>query len=303
MEMTKIKKRKRHRMKGDRTMQVVSTLFLLLILFIVGYPVVYVISASFSSAEALSTGRVLLWPIDANLQGYQFVLKYKNVWRGFRNSILYTMAGVSLTMFLQICAAYPLSKPTYQGRKLITKLYILSMMLNVGLIPNFLLKNSLGLVGSPAAVILTGSMGVTSVIILRTAFSSIPQEMFDVAKVDGASDIRCLWSVALPLSKATLSTLLLFSIAGNWNEYFHSLIYLKDSNLWPLQLVLRGILTGAQQLEAAQVSSTEMVAMAQTNAEQIRYVLIIVATVPVLAAYGLLQRNFKKGMMVGSVKG
>jgi len=206
-------------------------------------------------------------------------------------------------MLLQICAAYPLSRPSYQGRKLMTKLYVFSMMVNAGLIPNFLLKNSLGLVGSPAAVILTGSMGVSSVIILRTAFSSIPQELFDVAKVDGAGDIRCLWSVALPLSKATLSTLLLFSIAGNWNEYFHSLIYLKNSNLWPLQLVLRGILTGAQQLEASQVGSSEMVAMAQTNAEQIRYVLIIVATVPMLAAYGLLQKNFKKGMMVGSVKG
>lgn len=290
-------------MKGDRTMQVITTVFLLLVLFIVGYPVLYVISASFSSAEALSTGRVLLWPVDMNLEGYRFVLKYKTVWTGFRNSIIYTVIGVSLTMLLQICAAYPLSRPNYQGRKLMTKVYILTMLVNAGLIPNFLLRNSMGLVGSPAAVILTGSMGVSSMIILRTAFTSVPQEMFDAAKVDGASDFRCLWSVALPLSKATLSTLLLFSISGNWNEYFNSMIYLRDNNLWPLQLVLRGILTGAQAMEAAQMSSSEMAAMAQTNAEQIRYVLIIIATVPVLIAYGLLQKNFKKGMMVGSVKG
>ncbi len=303
MEAMKRKKKKNHRMKGDRTMQVITTVFLLLVLFIVGYPVLYVISASFSSAEALSTGRVLLWPVDINLEGYRFVLKYKTVWTGFRNSIIYTVIGVSLTMLLQICAAYPLSRPNYQGRKLMTKVYILTMLVNAGLIPNFLLRNSMGLVGSPAAVILTGSMGVSSMIILRTAFTSVPQEMFDAAKVDGASDFRCLWSVALPLSKATLSTLLLFSISGNWNEYFNSMIYLRDNNLWPLQLVLRGILTGAQAMEAAQMSSSEMAAMAQTNAEQIRYVLIIIATVPVLIAYGLLQKNFKKGMMVGSVKG
>lgn len=303
MEAMKRKKKKNHRMKGDRTMQVITTVFLLLVLFIVGYPVLYVISASFSSAEALSTGRVLLWPVDMNLEGYRFVLKYKTVWTGFRNSIIYTVIGVSLTMLLQICAAYPLSRPNYQGRKLMTKVYILTMLVNAGLIPNFLLRNSMGLVGSPAAVILTGSMGVSSMIILRTAFTSVPQEMFDAAKVDGASDFRCLWSVALPLSKATLSTLLLFSISGNWNEYFNSMIYLRDNNLWPLQLVLRGILTGAQAMEAAQMSSSEMAAMAQTNAEQIRYVLIIIATVPVLIAYGLLQKNFKKGMMVGSVKG
>lgn len=302
METMNIKKKKRHKMKGDRTMQVVSTIALILVLIVVGYPVLYVIAASFSSAEALSTGRVLLWPVDVNLEGYRFVFRYSSVWRGFRNSILYTIVGVSLTMFLQICAAYPLSKSTYQGRKFMTKVYLFTMMVNAGLIPNFLLKSSLGLVGSPAAVILTGSVGVSSMIILRTAFSSIPQEMFDAAKIDGANDFQCLWNIGLPLSKATLSTLLLFSITGNWNEYFNSMIYLRDSNLWPLQLVLRGILTGAQELEATQMSSSAMAAIAQTNAEQIRYVLIIVATVPVLVAYGLLQKNFKKGMMVGSVK-
>ena len=289
-------------MKGDRSMQIISTVILLTLLIVVGYPVIYVISASFSSAEALSTGQVLLWPVDFTLEGYHFVMKYRAVWIGFRNSIFYTIAGVSLTMFLTILCAYPLSRPDYQGRKIITVIFLITMMVAAGLIPNFLVRSKLGLVGSPIAVILCGTISVSQMIILRTAFNSIPRDLYEAATIDGANDFQILWHVSVALSKATISVIVLYSMVGNWNEYFNSMIYVRDSELWPLQMVLRNILTGVQSIDTSTVA-TDLRSAARTNAEQIQYALIIIATVPVLLAYALTQKNFKKGVMVGSVKG
>ena len=283
-------------------MQIISTVILLTLLIVVGYPVIYVISASFSSAEALSTGQVLLWPVDFTLEGYHFVMKYRAVWIGFRNSIFYTIAGVSLTMFLTILCAYPLSRPDYQGRKIITVVFLITMMVAAGLIPNFLVRSKLGLVGSPIAVILCGTISVSQMIILRTAFNSIPRDLYEAATIDGANDFQILWHVSVALSKATISVIVLYSMVGNWNEYFNSMIYVRNSELWPLQMVLRNILTGVQSIDTSTVA-TDLRSAARTNAEQIQYALIIIATVPVLLAYALTQKNFKKGVMVGSVKG
>ena len=294
--------KKSHKMKGDRSMQIISTVILLFLLIVVGYPVIYVISASFSSAEALSTGQVLLWPVDFTLEGYHFVMKYRTVWIGFRNSIFYTIAGVSLTMFLTVLCAYPLSRPDYQGRKVITVVFLVTMMVAAGLIPNFLVRSKLGLVGSPIAVILCGTISVSQMIILRTAFNSIPRDLYEAATIDGANDFQILWHVSVALSKATISVIVLYSMVGNWNEYFNSMIYVRNSELWPLQMVLRNILTGVQSIDTSTVT-TDLRSAARTNAEQIQYALIIIATVPVLLAYALTQKNFKKGVMVGSVKG
>ena len=294
--------KKHHRMKGDYTMQVVSGLFLLFVLLVVGYPVVYVISASFSSPTALSSGQVLLWPVNVTLEGYKFVLQYSDVWRGFRNSILYTGIGVVVAMLMTIATAYPLSRPDLPGRKFLTKLLLVSSMFSAGLIPRFLIVSKLGWVGNPIAVITSGLIGVQSVIILRNAFSAIPQDLYDAAMIDGAHDFSVLKNVALPLTKASMSVLILFSLVGCWNEYFDSLIFLRDDKLWPLQLVLRQILIGSENLSSS-MSVAAQQAIAQTNAEQVKYVLIIVATVPVLAAYAVVQKQFKGGMMMGAVKG
>ena len=295
--------KRKKKMKGDRAMQYISGTFLLCVLILVGYPVIYVISASFSSAEALSTGKVLLWPVELTLAGYKFVLNYKDVWIGFRNSIFYTAAGVCATMFVTIMAAYPLSRPDFPGRKFFTKFLLICTMFNAGLIPQFMIMASLGLVGSPVAVIIIGLLGVQSTIILRNAFQAIPPDLYDAAKLDGANDYRVLKTICLPLSKATLSVLTLFCLVANWNEYFNSLIYLRDVDLWPLQLVLRQILVGTAGMDTSAMSSAAQAALLQTSAEQIKYVLIIVATVPALLAYALVQKNFKTGYLIGSVKG
>lgn len=290
--------------KGDRVLQGICTAVLLFVLIIVGYPVLYVISCSFSSNMALSNAKVLLWPVDMTLASYKFVFRFEQVWIGYRNTVFYTVAGTLVALFLEITMAYPLSKRNYQGRKFVTSLMIIAMMTSAGLIPAYMLRDSLGMVDTVWAVLLAGALGFRNVIILRTAFqSSIPGDLFDAARIDGANDFQCLTSIAIPLAKATISTLTLYAAVGCWNEYFNSMIYLHDRNMWPLQLFLRQILTASQTIDASSVSSTEMLAQLADGTEGIKYALIVMSTVPVLILYAVVQKYFKKGVMIGSVKG
>ena len=290
---------------GDRVLLAFTTLLLLLVLVLVGYPVLYVISSSFSSNEALNAGKVVLFPVDFTLNGYKFVFGYDVVWRGFRNSILYTVGGVMITMSMNTLAAYPLSKPYYQGRGTIMGIFFASTLFGAGMIPTFLVKTSLGLFNNVFAVLLTGAVGVRNMIILRTCFrSSIPNELYDAAAIDGANDFQTMFKIALPLAKATLSVLTLYTAVGSWNEYFTSMIYLPDrEELHPLQLVLRPILSAAGKLDVTNVSSSDLLASINDGTQGVKFALIIIATVPVLVMYFVVQKYFEKGVMVSSVKG
>lgn len=297
------KKNRIHKMRGDNAMQVISTIVLTLVLLIVGYPVIYVISASFSSGAALSTGKVLLWPVDFTLDGYRFVMQYKDVWVGYKNSILYTIAGVAVTVTLDTFAAFALSRPYFRARKPLTFIFLVTMLFSAGMIPTFIIKSKLGLINSPWAVILAGSFSMHHTIILRTAFSSVPGELYDAAQLDGADHFQTLGFIGLPLIKSSLGVITLYSVVGCWNEYFNSMLYLRDKAKYPLQLILRNLLNSAAELDVTNVTSTDMLQIANSSTDQIRYALIIIATVPVLVVYGLVQKSFKKGVMVGSVKG
>lgn len=289
---------------GDRLLQIFTTLILVGITIIVGYPIVYVVSCSFSSNSALGTGKVLLWPVNATFASYQFVFRYKQVWIGYRNTVFYTLAGTAITLFLEVMMAYPLSKSSYQARKPITSLMIVAMMTSAGLIPSYLLKQSLGMVDTVWAILLGAALGIRNVIILRTAFkSSIPGELFDAAKIDGANDFQCLTSIAIPLAKATISVLTLYAAVGHWNEYFNAMIYLHNPNMYPLSLFLRQILTASMTIDAGSVQGSDMLAMLSEGIEGIKYALIVISTVPVLAFYAVVQKYFKTGVMIGSVKG
>ena len=303
MGIFKRKKNRIHKMRGDNAMQAISNFVLLFVLFVVGYPVIYVISASMSSSAALSTGKVLLWPVDFTLDGYRFVMQYKDVWVGYKNSILYTIAGVAVTVTLDLFAAYTLSRPGFRARKPITYIFLVTMLFSAGLIPTFMVKSGLGMINSPWAVILAGSFSMHHAIILRTAFSSVPGELYDAAELDGANHFQTLQFVGLPLIKSSLGVITLYSVVGCWNEYFNSMIYLRDKEKYPLQLILRNLLNSAAELDVTSISSSDMLQIANSSADQIRYALIIIATVPVLVVYALVQKSFKKGVMVGSVKG
>lgn len=289
---------------GDRVFNIITSIILVLVIIIVGYPCLFVVSCSFSSAQALQSGRVVLWPVEFSLAAYEFILDFKQVWIGYRNSIFYTLVGTIIGMIMRILAAYPLSRKTFQGRGIYMKLFYFTTLFGAGLIPSFILHVKLGMFNTIWPTILAAAISVSDIIILRTAFSSsIPGDLFDAAKIDGANDFQCLLKIALPLAKATLSVLVLYCIVAHWNEYFTSMIYIQDINLQPLQLVLRPIMTAA----SASIATGEMSSTSQNLANEgldgVRYGLIVISTVPALLAYFCVQKYFKGGVMVGSVKG
>lgn len=301
--MAKIKSERIRHTRGDRALYFVTTLVLVLLIFVVAYPVAFVISSSFSSSRAIGAGRVLLWPVEFTLKGYAFVFQYEKIWLGYRNTLFYTFFGTLITMGLTILCAYPLSKSHFQGRKVYSTLLVITMLFSAGLIPTYIIRAKLGLVDTVWAILLAGAMSVYNMTILRTSFkSSIPQELFDAAEIDGAGDFQCLIRIAIPLAKATISVLTLYTVVGCWNDYFNAMIYLRSENLFPLQLFLRPILTAGQMLDTSGLSSS-MIEAANEGTQQIKYCLIILSTVPVLLAYSVVQKYFKKGVMVGSVKG
>ena len=304
--MAKVKNIKIHDTVGDRILNWLTAFILVAVIVIVGYPILYVISCSFSSSSALEAGRVILWPVEPSLEAYRFILRYSAVWNGFKMSIFYTVCDVLLQMSMTIAVAYPLSRSYFQGRKFYTMFFYMSTRFGAGMIPVFILKCDLGLFDNIWAVLLAGSIGVSDILILRTAInSSIPGELHDAAMIDGANHFQAVFKLVLPLTKATLSVLVLYCIVGQWNEYFTSMLYLRDEKLYPLQLVLRPIMTAASmtgQMDVSQMSSVYQ-SQADSGLENVRYGLIIVSSVPVILAYFVVQKYFKGGVMMGSVKG
>ena len=289
---------------GDRALQAFTTGFMIFVLVIVAYPLIYCLSCSFSNVNDIRQGKVFLWPVNPNLAGYNFILKYKEVWLGYRNTIFYTVTNVILTMICQILVAYPLSKRNYQAKNLVQRIMLVAMLTGAGLVPSFLMRVWLGMNNTVWAVILSGLVGISHTFIMRTSFrTSIPADLFDAAKIDGASEFRQLTTIAVPLAKATVSVLILYAVVGMWNSYFGAMIYLSSQpDLWPLQLVLRNILNGANIPEEG-LSAEALEAMRKSGVDQIRYGLIVVGTVPMLAMYMICQKYFEKGVMIGSVKG
>ena len=303
--MAKIKNIKIKESMGDRILNLFIGFILVLVTLIVGYPLLYVISCSFSSSSALEVGSVILWPVDFTLRAYEFVLAYKQVWVGFRNSVMYVVLDVAWSMTTTILMAYPLSRAYLQGRKFYTMFFYMTTRFGAGLIPLFILKCDMGLYDNILAVLVTGGLAITNMLILRTAInSSIPGELHDAVMIDGANHFQTVFQLVLPLTKATLSVLVLYAIVGQWNEYFNSMIYLQNNQLFPLQLVLRPIMTAASNagMDVSQMSSTYQ-DMANQGLENVRYALIIISTVPVVTAYFVVQKYFKGGVMMGSVKG
>ena len=300
--MAKVKSTKIHDTFGDKVLNLITAILLIAVIIIVGYPIIYVISCSFSSSSALESGRVFLYPIEPSLEAYKFILQYESVWIGFRNSIFYTVCDVLLQMTMTIFVAYPLSRSYFQGRSIYTMIFYMSTRISAGLIPGFILKCNLGLFDNIWAVLISGSVSVSHILILRTCFrSSIPGELFDSAMIDGANHFQCLFKIALPLAKATLSVLILYCMVGQWNEYFTSMLYLRNANLYPLQLVLRPIMTAASSMGTMETSGTN--ASATEGLENVRYGLIVISSTPLIVAYFIVQKYFKGGVMMGSVKG
>ncbi|MFD1673826.1 carbohydrate ABC transporter permease [Alicyclobacillus fodiniaquatilis] len=288
---------------GDRIFLIGVYTFLVIIMIIVAYPLIYVFSSSFSSASAVIAGKVWLWPVKPTLYGYVAVFHYPEVWTGYLNSLIYTIAGTILSVVLTIMMAYPLSKKDFYGRQIFVWALLFAMMFSGGLIPFYLLVKSLGLLNTRLSMIIPGALSVFSVIVAKTFFqSTIPDDLYEAAELDGCSDLNFLLRIVLPLSKPIIAVLVLWSVVAQWNSYFNALIFLNSQSLYPLQLVLREILILNNVSMTSMTLSPEQLKIFQDMKTLLQYSLIVVASVPVLLLYPFAQKYFVKGVMIGSVK-
>ena len=288
--------------RGDRIFLIGVKTMLWIALLLVLIPLIYVVANSFSSASAVSAGRVFLWPVEPSLRAYQEALSDPQILRGYYNSLIYAVGGTLISVTLTIAIAYPLSRKTFFGRNVIMSLLLFTMLFSGGLIPTYLVVQDLGMLNTRWAMVIPSAIGVWQVIIARTFFrSTIPDDLYEAAVLDGASDLRFLWSVVLPLSKPVIAVIALMYAIFQWNTYFDALIYLKDPGLYPLQIVLRNILilnsTAGSAADVAQ--SLERTQLANV----LKYALIVISSLPVLLIYPFIARHFTKGVMVGAVKG
>jgi ABC-type glycerol-3-phosphate transport system permease component len=273
---------------------------------VIAYPLIYVLSSSLSDPIAVMTGRVWLLPIDPTLAGYRAVFQNDQIWLGYYNSIIYTVVGTAINVSATIMAAYPLSRRDLVGAGVIMFLITFTMFFQGGLVPTYLVVRALGLINTRWALWLPAAIQVWHVIIARTFFRvTLPKELLESAQMDGCSNTRYMLQVVLPLSKAIVAVLALFYAVNHWNQYFPALLYLRDQSLYPLQIILRRILTVYNDSGADDLMQSDLGSMARREFLQalLRYAVIIVATVPVLAIYPFVQKYFVKGIMIGSLKG
>jgi multiple sugar transport system permease protein/putative aldouronate transport system permease protein len=289
--------------RGDRIFMVFNYLVLTALLVTILYPLIYILSASFSDPRAVTSGRVWLLPVEPTLAGYAAIFKNKLLVSGFANSLFYTGAGTLISVGLTILAAYPLSRTDLPGRRAITLLFFFTTLFSGGLIPTYLVVRDLGMINTRWAMLIPGALGVWNVLIMRTYFqTNIPRELYEAAQLDGCDDFTYLGRVVLPLSGPIIAVVALFYAVGYWNTYFNALIYLSDKSLWPLQLVLRDILV-QNNVDPQMLTDVRELIFRQNLREALKYSLIVVATAPLLIAYPFVQKHFVKGILLGSVKG
>ena len=290
---------------ADMVYIVITEVILWFMLVIILIPLVYIVSSSFSSPEAVGNGWVYLWPVDFSLKGYEAVFTTEKVWIGFRNSIFYTVVGTFINIVVTMLAAYPLSRRDLKGRGVVTVIFTFTMLFSGGMIPTYLLVRDLRMINTVWAMLIPGAMSVYNVIIARTYIqSSIPFDLYESASLDGCTDDRYLISVVLPLAKPIIAVLVLWYAVGHWNQYFNAMIYLRDSNLLPLQIVLRNFLIVEDMNDSSLATMSMEEYMDKLYLKNLyQYSLIVIASAPVMMLYPFIQKHFVKGIMLGSLKG
>ena len=289
--------------KQDTLFYAVIYAVILLILIILLWPLIFIVSSSLSSKEAVMAGRVFLLPVNFSLEGYKAVFQTNEVLIGFRNTVLYTLFGTMLNVALTLIAAYPLSRKDLPYRRMWSFIFTFTMIFSGGMIPTYMVVNKLGLMNSPLAMILPTVMSVYNLMIARTFMeNSIPSELLEAARVDGCDDIAYFWKILLPLSKPVIAVITLYYAVAHWNSYFNAFLYITDAKLNPLQIVLRNILL-ANQIDTAMTTDFDTMTSKQGLADVLKYSLIVVSTLPVMIMYPFVQKYFTKGVMIGAVKG
>jgi len=263
----------------------------------------FILSASFSSAASVNAGRVWIIPVNPTLYNYSMVFRYPSIYTGYRNTFFYTSAGTIINVIVTLLCAYPLSRKDLLGRGFFTFLFSFTMIFSGGMIPSYILMRNLNLLNTVWAMLLPGALGVTNMIITRTYFqSSIPGELLEASRLDGCSDTQYFFRVLLPLSHSVIAVITLFYAVGHWNSWFGAFLYLSNRNLYPLQLFLRQILV-QNQFSADVLVDTEAAEQLMGIQEVLKYAIIVVSTVPLMCFYPFAQKHFVKGVMIGSLKG
>ena len=300
--MTKTKK-KINISKDDRVFYITIDVILTLMLIIILWPLIFILSSSLSSKEAVMAGRVFLFPVDFSLEGYKAIFKTGEVLVGYRNKILYTLVVTTLNVLITLIAAYPLSRKDLPYRRPLSFIFTFTMFFSGGMVPTYILVSNLGLLNTPLAMIFPGALSVYNMIICRSFIeNSIPHEIYEAASIDGCSDFGYFTKILIPLSGPVIAVITLYYAVAHWNSYFNAFLYLTNDKLYPLQLVLRNILL-ANQMDTAMVTDMEQMESKQGLADLIKYALIVVSSLPVLIIYPFIQKYFVKGVMIGSVKG
>lgn len=286
----------------DKIFYFFNDLWLWLALLVVLYPIIYIVSSSFSSTDAVTSGKVILWPVEFSLAGYKAVFEHEHILSGYLNTIFYTSVGTIVNIIFTVLAAYPLSRKKMPGRKIFIFIFTFAMLFNGGLIPNYLLNSNLGLINTRWVMIIPVALSIYNMIIARAFFqSNIPEELSEAAQIDGCDHMKFLIKIVIPLSKPILAVLALYYAVTHWNSYFNAFVYLSDAKLYPLQIILRDILV-SNDVEGM-IVDPEMMAQKQGLADLLKYSLIVVSSVPFMIVYPFVQKHFVKGALTGAVKG
>ncbi|MCR8635322.1 carbohydrate ABC transporter permease [Paenibacillus radicis (ex Xue et al. 2023)] len=289
-----------HTTAGEKTFNFVNTIFMLALCFLTLYPFLYVLFSSFSDPGLLSAHRGLLYsPLSFSTEAYTAVFKNPMIATGYQNTLYYVVVGTMLNLFMTCLGAYVLSRKNVLFNNFIMFMIVITMVFHGGLIPSYLLVSNLGMLNTAWALIIPGAINTFNMIIMRTAFQAVPVSLEESARIDGANDFTILFKVVIPLSMPVIAVMILWYTVGHWNSYFSALIYLRDRELYPLQLVLREILiTNSTSSMMTDVAVGDKIAIGET----IKHATIIVSTLPILLLYPFLQKYFVKGVMIGAIK-
>lgn len=286
----------------DKVFDFVVNVLIILATVITLYPMYFVVLSSISSPSALLTGQSLLVPVDISFASYKYIFADTRIWRGYGNTIFYTFFNTLLGTAMTVLAGYALSRKDLVGRNIFMKLMVFTMYFQGGLVPTYMVVRDLHLINTRAVMIILGAFTVFNLIIVRTFFvAKIPDELLEAAQLDGCGNGRFFFSIVLPLSKEIVAVVVLYIAVASWNSFFNALIYLSSQKLYPLQLILREILLSGQTIQN-DVDAADIAEM-QRLAATIKYAVMVISTLPILALYPFVQKYFVKGVMVGSVKG
>ncbi len=290
--------RKKRRARGDRVFAFANLALLILFTGMILFPIYYMFIVSISGSTNVVRGDITWYPQNINLDAYKTILKNESLGRSYLNTVFYTVAGTSISVFMSALCAYPLSRKQLYGRRAVTFFIIFTMLFDVGMIPRFLVVNALNLRNTVFSILLPGAIDVYYMIMIRTFFQGLPEEMAESAKMDGAGEWKIFSRIIVPLSKPVLASVTLFYAVGIWNSYLGPLLYLDEKKLYPLQLILRNIvISNEMSTMSGDIASMNISTM------NIKYAVIFISILPILCIYPFIQKYFNKGVMVGAVKG